>query len=157
MSVAPYDGTVPVSLADRLDAANDSVNIGKINGTLPDAEFTILASGVHAATNSVDIVKPVGARGLIIWFDVTVVPTVDTVALSLIGHDLLTTGKFKTISAFTAQAGVGTFIYQVYPAVSLAGSFTQSSPNTLPVNIRVTITHVGVGNFTYAVGGCWIS
>lgn len=155
--LASDQATLNVNLAQRLDATNDSINIGKINGTLPDAEFTILASAARSATLSIDLVRPVGARGLVIWFDVTAVPGADTVTLSLIGRDVLTTGKTKTIAGFTAIAAATTALYQVYPSGSLSGSYTQSVAAALPINVRATITHSAATSFTYAIGGCWVS
>jgi len=134
-------GNLKINLATRLDSTNDSVNVGKWFGDTPMKEFTIAASAVRAATVSFDIVKPQGATGLHIWFDVTSNNGADTVQLSLVGRDATTTSKTKTLwSGPGAISTVTTGYYGIGNGIS-GGNMSSVTGCSLPLNVRVTITH----------------
>ena len=124
------------------------------NGTTFDRQrnnvpTTVLASAIRAATNqSADIVNYNG-RGLHLVFDITVVPTVDTVTLTIQGKDELS-GKYYTILAGAAQVAVGTVVMRIYPSLTAVANLTAS--DILPRTWRVSVTHSAATNFTYSVG-----
>lgn len=158
--LSALQGTLSVNLAQRLDAANDNITVAKWGTTANqvDEEFTILASGARTATTTVDIVKPKMARGLVMWVQTSSgADATNTITVSLVGRDATTTNGLKTIVAFNVINSNTTVIYQIYPAASLAGSYTQSTPIVLPQNVRVNVAHGSTGSVTYAIGGCWVS
>jgi len=114
---------------------------------------TILASAVRAATNNSADFTNYNARGLHLVFDITAVPGVDTVTLTLQGKDALS-GKYYTILAGSAQVGVATVVMRVYPGLTAAANLTAN--DILPRTWRVSVAHSGAGNFTYSVGASLI-
>lgn len=119
-------------------------------GNVNDA---VLASAVRSATNQSPDQVNHNARGLILVFDITAVPGVDTVTLTIQGKDE-TSGKYYTILAGAAQSAVGTVVMRVYPGLSATANLTAN--DVLPRNWRVNVAHSAATNFTYSVGAALI-
>lgn len=121
-----------------------------------NTEETVLASAVRSATNnSADSINR-NARGLYIVFDITAVPGVQTVTLTVTGKDPVS-GKYITLLTGAAEVAVATKTYLVYPgAGAAANGVNVVNGFPLPRTWRVTITHSGAGNFTYSVGAMLI-
>ena len=150
------NGTVSVSNLPATQPISGTVDVSYYFGGTPSKEFTIAASAARTATTSFDFTRPIGAHGLHVWFDVTTISG-DTVTLSMLGRDTTTTSKTKTAwSSAGSLTSVTTGYYQIGPAGAAAGSFTASNGISIPINPRITVTHVGNTSVTYAIGGCWI-
>lgn len=112
-------------------------------------ELTLLAAAVRAATvNSADFVNFNG-RGLVVVFNVSAVPGVQTVTLELQGRDALS-GLYYTILSSAAIVGVSTTVLRIYPATAPVANIAADHP--LPRIFRARVVHSGAGNFTYSVG-----
>lgn len=117
-----------------------------------NTEFTVLASAARTATtNSNDIVN-YNSRGLIIFFNVTAVPGVDTVAIRLELKDPVS-GAYKLQFSGAAQVAAGLTTYYCYPGASDSGQFTARISAPLSRTSRIQVVHSGAGAFTYSVGG----
>jgi hypothetical protein len=122
-----------------------------------NAGDTVLASGIRSATTTSADKTNYNERGAIIFFDVTAVPGIDTVALSVEVKDPLS-GKYVTILDGGAKDAVGTYIYAVYPgAADGEAKFDAFEAMPLPRTWRVTITHSAATDFTYSVGACYVN
>ncbi len=121
-----------------------------------NAEATVLASAIRAATNNSPDQTNLSANGIAIIFDITIVPGTDTVQLIVQGKDPAS-GKYIDFFADAAQVGVVTRTVIIHPNVGAAADGvdnTRSYP--IPRTWRVRIVHVGTGNFTYSVGAIYI-
>jgi hypothetical protein len=130
----------------------DQATLDAVRGNL---EGQVLASGVHAATNNSADLTNLNATGVIIYFNVSVVPGVDTVTLSVEGKDPVS-GNYGVLYAATAIATViQPARYVLYPGASGAGP-TGVLAIPIPRTWRVKITHSAATNFTYSVGYAYI-
>jgi len=112
------------------------------------ATTQLAASAVHTATYSTDDqYKGNAGKGVVVFAKVTVVPGGDTVTFTIEGKDY--DGTYYTILASTAGAGSGTRTYRVYPGATASANLIAS--DVLPDVWRVTVTHSGVGSFTYSI------
>ncbi len=114
----------------------------------------VLSSLVRGATNSSADQINYNARGLHVVFDITAVPGVQTVTLSIEGKDPVS-GKYYTLLTGAAEVGVATRIYRLYPGLTAVANTTVS--DILPRTWRVTVAHSGAGNFTYSVGASLVN
>ncbi len=131
---------------------------------MPD-DLTILASVVRAATNnSPDQINRKGdtvhlgaeAKGVILVFDITIVPAIDTVQLIIQGKDELS-GKYYDLWVDAAQVAVTTRVVIIYPAaMTAADGIDAVREYPIPRTWRVRIVHVGTGDFTYSVGASYV-
>lgn len=155
------------TVLDNADAQAVDVAFGRLavlsrqqrfNGLTWDRErgnqdLTLLAAGVRAVTtNSADQTSH-NARGLHVVFDITAVPGVDTVTLTIEGKDAVS-GKYYQLISGDAEVAVGTRAYRVYPGIVSVAKLAVN--DVLPRSWRVTVTHSGAGNFTYSVGASLI-
>lgn len=114
-------------------------------------DTTVLASASRSATvNSADQTN-LHCRGVLICFNVTVVPGVDTVQLSLQGKDPLS-GEYIEIVTSTAVATTGARFIYLAPGAGSLGSFNNYFNGQLPHTWRARMSHSGAGAFTYSVG-----
>lgn len=128
----------------------DGVNWNRARG---NQDLVLLPAAVrNASTNSADQVN-FNARGLHVVFDITAVPGVDTVTITIEGKDALS-GKYYPILIGAATPAVGTKVLRVYPALTVVANLTEN--DILPRDWRVTVTHSGAGAFTYSVGASLI-
>lgn len=88
-------------------------------------------------------------RGVKVVLDITAVPGVDTVLLTIQAKDPVS-GKYVTLLAGVAEAGVATRVYTVYPGLVAAANAVAS--DVVPDDYRVTMTHSAVTSFTYSIG-----
>ena len=109
----------------------------------------LLASAVQAATISTPDQANLSARGVEIIFDITAVPTIVTVTLTVEAKDPAS-GKYYTLLAGAAEVAIATRVYRLYPGLTAVANATVS--DVLPSKWRVTVTPSGAGNFTYSVG-----
>lgn len=124
----------------------------------PEPEFNnqdlvIFDSQVRGATQNGQDRLNRNARGLILVFDQTVVPGVQTTAPKIQGKDPAS-GKYYDILVGAVQVGVVTVQLKVYPGLVAAANVAAN--DILPRTWRVVITHSGAGNFTYSAGGILI-
>lgn len=117
-------------------------------------EGTALASAARTATTQSSDITNHNARGVALWLDLTVVPGVQTVTLSVEAKDPVS-GKYSTIFTGAAEVATATRFYEVYPGV--AETANVDAAVALPRTFRVSVTHSGAGSFTYSVGYCLIN
>jgi len=121
-----------------------------------NTELTVLASAARTASiNSNDQIN-YNARGVMVWFNITVVPGVDTVQLLIQIKDPVS-GTYSTILTDTAQSAIGTRVAAIYPAIAAAAedvNIVRGYP--LPRTWRVRIVHSAATSFTYSVGAALI-
>lgn len=110
---------------------------------------TLLPSAVRATTTNGSDQTNFHYKGLHVIFDITAVPGVDTVLLTIQGKDPVS-GKYYTILAGAAEVGIATRVYKVCPGITAAANVSVS--DLLPRDWRIIVTHSGAGNFTYSVG-----
>ena len=115
-------------------------------------EGTALASAARTGTTqSADIVNYNG-RGVHVFLNITVVPGVDTVSVSVLAKDPVS-GAYKTVLLSPPVGVAGSFHYQVYPGVTDAGAVVESEQGlALARTFAIRINHSGAGSFTYSVG-----
>lgn len=106
------------------------------------------ASAVRAATFTGDDNKKVsGNHGCIAILDVTVVPGVDTVQLTIEGKDPVS-GKYYTILTAAARSTTGTDVLSVQPGGPVTANIAANA--SLPDVYRVRVIHSAGTNFTYS-------
>lgn len=158
-------GGTPISDSSESDAAsNHSGALGvlshpyRYNPTANSWErwrgnhnATVLASASRSATvNSADQTN-LHCRGVLLCFNVTVVPGVDTVQLGIQGKDPLS-GEYIEIVQSTALATTGARFIYLAPGAAALGSFNNYFNGQIPHTWRARVTHSGAGAFTYSVG-----
>lgn len=122
---------------------------GQITGE--NAQLTLFADGVRAASQTSALQTNRGFRGAIFYFNVRVVPGVDTVQLVIDGQDPVS-GNFGALFSATAFAAITTPArYVFYPGAGASGA-TGTAAIPLPFIWRARIVHSGAGNFTYSLG-----
>jgi hypothetical protein len=92
-------------------------------------------------------------RGVIVVFDITAVPTVETVLLTIEGKDPIS-GQYYTILAGAAQVAVATLVMRVYPGLVAIANLTVN--DILPDTWRPTVTHSAGGSFEYSVAASYV-
>lgn len=106
-------------------------------------------SGVRSATFVGDDNPRVpGAQGITVVLDVTAVPGIDTVTLSIEGKDDVS-GKYYTVLQAAARVATGTDVLNVAPGIAVTAN--QSASAQVPPVYRVKVTHSAGSNFTYSV------
>ncbi len=121
-----------------------------------NVEATLLASAARTGTTSSADETNFNAKGVLVFFDITAVPGLDTVTLSIEAKDPVS-GKYFTLLDGGAQSAVGQFLYAVYPGVAdTEAKFDAFEEMPLPRTWRITVTHSGTGSFTYSVGASYI-
>lgn len=113
-------------------------------------EGVALASAVRAGTtNSADFTN-YRARGILLYFNVTVVPGTDTVQCVLQYKDPAS-GLYMNAHAPTAVSTTGLRVYSTYPGAG-AGNLTAGVSIPVPRTWRVSVVHSAGTSFTYSVG-----
>ena len=112
-------------------------------------EVQIKASAAYTASWNGDDQTNVNARGVVVTIDCTVDPAAASVVFTIQGKDA-ESGKYYTILASAAVAGVETRVLRVYPGLTAAGNLTVS--DVLPRTWRVIATHADTDSITYSVG-----
>ena len=112
-------------------------------------DLTLLASTARTATTvSPDQINYNG-KSIIVVFDITAVPTIETVTLTIQGKDALS-GKYFTILAGAAQVAVTTVTMRV--GLGLTAAANLDANGIIPRTFRVNVVHSAAGSFTYSVG-----
>lgn len=109
----------------------------------------LLGSAVRAVTTQTEDFVNNQHESAHVVIDVTVVPGVDTVTVTLEGKDPAS-GKYYTLLASTAILTVSTVVMRVGAGLVAVGNLVAN--DELPATWRVKVTHSGSGNFTYSVG-----
>jgi len=148
------DAVAVATLGELLTLARNSL----FNGTAWDrargnTEATVLASAARTTTtNSADQTN-YNARGVHVLLNVTVVPGVDTVTLSIQGKDPVS-AVYYTLLTGLAVVGAGMNVYKVFPGITAVANGTAS--DVLPRTWRVAVTHSAATSFTYSVGAALV-
>ncbi len=136
-------------VATALGIAFNGTSFDRLRNQLPPVE--IIASASRSATNSSAQQTNFNARGILLEWDITVVPGVDTVTLQLENRG----GVSYIMLQSAAEVGVITRHYLIYPTTGTIGG---SAPDLdISVNspmarfFRATIVHSGAGAFEYSL------
>lgn len=107
----------------------------------------LLASAARTATTATaDQLKT--SEGIVAAIlNVTAVPGVDTLTLTIQGKDAL--GNYYTIVSSTASAATGTVMLQAGPGIAVSANV--SIANMIPDIYRILVTHSAGTSFTYSV------
>jgi hypothetical protein len=106
-------------------------------------------SAVRSATFTGDDNKKVpGNHGCIVVFNVTAVPGVDSVTMSIEGKDPVS-GTYFTVLAAAARLTTGADVLQVQPGGAVTANVSANA--SLPDVYRIKVTHSAGSNFTYGV------
>lgn len=108
----------------------------------------VLSSAARVATTSSSVCTNYQHRGAHVVVNVTAVPGVDTVTPKIEGYDP-NTDTYYDLLVGAAKVDTGTVILKVYPGIPASANLAAS--DFLPTMWRVTMTHSGVGSFTYSV------
>lgn len=107
------------------------------------------ASAVRSATFVGDDNKKVpGNHGCLVILNVTAVPGVDTVTLSIEGKDPVS-GVYYTVLAAAARSATGQDVLQVQPGGAVTANVSANA--SVPDTYRVKVTHSAGSAFTYSV------
>ena len=107
------------------------------------------ASAVRAATFVGDDNKKVpGARGVVVMLNVTAVPGIDTVTLTIEGKDPVS-GVYATLLTAAPRVTAGTDVLNVGPGVVVTALLSANAQ--LPDVYRVRVIHSAGTSFTYSV------
>lgn len=162
LRVTPYGAGGQIAV---LSAISDGVTGGTMNGAgtflfngtnwdkdRNNTEGTLLASAARTSTTSSTDQVNYNARGAIVYFSITAVPTVETVTLTVTAKDPIA-GTYETLLTGAAEAGVATKCYMLYPGAGAAANGVDVvNAYPLPRTWRITVTHSASGSFTYSVG-----
>jgi len=108
----------------------------------------IVPSAIRSADHAVRVVNTHG-KACHLVVDMTVVPGVDTVTVTIQGRDP-TSGKLYTILASTALVATGTVILKVGPGLPVTANL--SANDVLPHDVVIDFNHSAASNFTYSAG-----
>jgi hypothetical protein len=91
------------------------------------------------------------ASGIIAYLNVTAVPGIDTVQLSLEEQDPAS-GTWTAVAASSPTAAIGMVRVKLKPAITpVAASATgMTVQDSMPANWRVRVVHSAASNFTYS-------
>lgn len=107
------------------------------------------ASAARVATFVGDDNKKVpGTKGCKAVLNLTVVPGVDTVQVVIEGKDRVS-GVYYAVLTGATQVATGTFVFTVYPGVTVAANVSLS--DVLPDTYRVRVVHSAGTSFTYSL------
>ncbi len=120
----------------------------------PWKDWTLLASAVRNATQTLADILGCKARGVTLTLDLTAVPGVDTVQLVIEGKDPAS-GKYYTIAQTAARSTTGTDTLVVYPGIAAVANARVN--DVIPPNWRARVVHSAGTNFTYSLGGMLLS
>ncbi len=160
--MAPGDGFAALGLLTPTDAGDVARNPAAMsylfNGMLWDRArnnhiLTLLPSAVRAVTTASANQVNYNGRGVLIFFDITVVPGATTVTLTIDTYDSIG-GTWKLLLTGAAEVGVVDRCYLLYPGAGVAANgIDVVNAFPLPRTWRINVTHSGAGNFTYSVFG----
>jgi hypothetical protein len=143
----PQPVTIPTPVAVTLP-----VNAGPVATTGAMAQQTIIPQAAYNATQTSAIIVNTGYTGVYIRFNVTAVPGVQTVTLSVLAAF---TGANELLhTAFPATAVIAKQLFVIHPgstALDYNAAITASRNIAVPGNYAIQVTHSGAGNFTYSV------
>lgn len=118
---------------------------------LATGNVTYLASAARTATQTqADQINTLN-HGIYVYCNVSIVPGIDTVAVSVQSKDSLS-GVYSTIATTTASALTGLITVKISPYLApVAASMTGVAVNEyLPATWRIVVTHSAGTSFTYS-------
>lgn len=104
--------------------------------------------GQNATITTGQVKAGLGCIGLEVFFDVTVVPGVDTVTCNVYARDSLS-GKRVLILASTARAGVGTERLKIFPGLVAAANVAAN--DVIGDHYEIEVAHSAATVFNYTV------
>lgn len=108
----------------------------------------IVPSAVRNADHAVRVVNTQGKACHLIM-DITAVPGVDTVTVTIQGRDP-TSGKLYTILQSAALVAAATTVLRVGPGLPATANL--SANDVLPKEVVIDFNHSAASNFTYSAG-----
>lgn len=145
------DGVSGIDTALHVKAVNQLFNGSTWDRQRGNEEFNPITSGSRTATTVSALQTNHNARGILIWIDVTVVPGVDTVQLTVEAR-MPSNGLFTLLFRETASAASGPRSYLIYPGgTDDAGELNGHNSIAVPQTWRIRVIHSGGGAFTYEV------
>lgn len=134
-------------------------NIFNICDTFHDnSEFQILPSAIRAVTTLSQDIEIHNASAFMALINVTAIPGVQTLTMSLEGKDPVT-GLYTQILTGAATAAAGAYGLHINAAVvsaawsGLVAAGSNFLSTFLPHTLRIRIVHSGGGNWTYSIAG----
>jgi hypothetical protein len=105
-----------------------------------------------ATTNSAEIVNLVGARGILLYLDVTAKAASPNISAVSIAVPVGATWKVVYTWGSLSIADVSQSTFCVYPGAASAASWTAAPlQGPLPRRFRVTVTHDDADSITYSL------
>ncbi len=133
------------------------MGLQEISLVYDNEEVIPLASAIRDATTNAADQTNYNAKGIIVFFDITVVPGTDTVQLVVQGKDPAS-GDYIDLLVDSTQVAVAKRTVVIYPnAYAAADGVDVTRTYPIPRTFRIRIAHVGTGNFTYSVGMSFIN
>jgi hypothetical protein len=116
-------------------------------------EMMVLESAARTATtNSAEIVNLVGARGILLYLDVTAKAASPNISAVSIAVPVGATWKVVYTWGSLSIADVSQSTFCVYPGAASAASWTAAPlQGPLPRRFRVTVTHDDADSITYSL------
>lgn len=115
----------------------------------PNLDGTLLASAARVATTSTSDQTNFNHRGVRVFWNITVVPTIETITPTIEVKDPVS-GVYTAILTGAARATSGHVLLEVYPGVGTTANLIAS--DILSRTWRVTFTHSASGSWTYSAG-----
>lgn len=129
-------------------------NLKQIDGSLQAA--TVLSSTQRTTTTTSNQTNP-GARGVLVYLNVSGAATTSALTLSVRAVDPVSSNYIDLLTATTAATTTGTKTYIVYPGVGAAGaSVDQVAGFGLPLNWSIQIAHADTSAKTYSIGADYL-
>jgi hypothetical protein len=157
----PVDGLLYIERSasqDSMPSANVVAEAPALwNGVSMDRQrsnqdVTFFASASYGATQVGPDAQNINQRGAKVVLDVTVIGTA-TVQIVIEGKDVAS-GKYYTLLSGSAQGGIGTTVYTIYPGLTAAANVVAN--DILPRTWRVRAVVGGAGAATFSVGASGI-
>jgi hypothetical protein len=102
-----------------------------------------------ASSNSADLTRPTGARGVRVWIVETAHASSPSVVFTITAKDPAS-GAYSTLLASVAVTGEGTTTLTIYP--TLTGSANVIAQMAMPKTWRIEAAHGNANSITYSVG-----
>lgn len=111
-----------------------------------DANLKVVAG--NTTPKSITVKAADGQKGVEVFFDVTAVPTTDSVTCSVYAKDARSTKRVLLVAS-TTRTAIGTERLVVYPGVAAVANVSVN--NVIGDAYDVEVVHVGTGLFSYTV------
>jgi hypothetical protein len=129
------------------------INVNEFDGTthrlVYPVELSVLASAARTADQTQADQTNQGARGILVFLDVTDNASSGSITLEIDGKDPAS-GKYYALLTGTAVTSTGTVVYRVFPGAAVSAN--ASANDALPRTWRVKVTTNNANAITYSVG-----